>query len=466
MLETSGPVPAFTDAVQARDVNRIAGLLAHDVRLSVPPLHYTRHGTHDVVSAMIGLLRSFDDLKYDVRSRYVAPGTVTDEALLVGRQTAPFLGAEPGRQLSTVAARVIVAHDSATITAITVWPDVAALRTAVGGTARVIDLTKVGDAGAMVARLRASIPPTHAKLIIGSAREQQPPAPPAVLELAVAGPGDSSPLAGRTIPKPPVPRTVRRRRALIAGSAMLVVSIALTLWVAIGALSESGSRPSPGTVELRAPGSAGADSAAGGGGADSAAGGGAAGSAAGGGATGAGSPGSGRAGDADRAGGAGAAGTGSAADAAAAASGPAGRHSTMADVEPSRLTADRTEVRFLSDVLFDTDSSVLKPQARALLDALIADARAQRRQGRVTVRGYTDNVGLPNYNLALSKRRAATVSGYLHKGLAGTGMTFTSRGYGMDQPAGPNDTPAQRQLNRRVTVVFPRAATPARLTTP
>ena len=439
MLETSGPVPAFTDAVQARDVNRMAGLLAHDVRLSVPPLHYTRRGTQDVLGALVSLLRCFDDLRYDVRSRYVAPGTVTDEAQLVGHQTAPFLGAEPGREPSTVAARVIVAHDAATVTAITVWPDLAALRTAVGGTSRMIDLTKVGDSGVMVARLRATIPPSQAKLIIGSAREEPPRQAPPVPEPVVTPP-DAGPLAGRTVPKPPVPRTVRRRRALLAGSAMLVVSSALTLWVAVGALNqadarsaESGGR-SPGTA-------AGATSA------------GPAGSAGPGASAGrAGTP----AGSAAATGGSGAPGG---ADGAVDPAAPEG--SALADAAPTRLTVDKREVLFQSEVLFDLDSASLKPRARALLDAVIVAAREQGRQGRVQVGGYTDDRGLPAHNLTLSQRRASVVAAYLKKGLKGAHMTFTPTGYGETHPTVTNDTRAHQARNRRVSIVFPPASAAA-----
>ena len=450
MLETSGPVPAFTDAVQARDVNRMAGLLAHDVRLSVPPLHYTRRGTQDVIGALVGLLRSFDDLQYDVRSRYVAPGTVTDEALLLGRQTASFLGTEPGREPSAVAARVIVAHDAATITAITVWPDLAALRTAVGGTCRMIDLTKVGDAGVMVARLRATMPPTQAKLIIGSAREEPPPAAPALPEVAVPV-ADAGPLAGRTVPKPPVPRTVRRRRTFLAGSSMLVVSSALTLWVAVGALNHADGGPSTRPGEPRTS-SAGATGAPGSGtqlgvGAD-------AGTGSGSGAGGGGARAAGRGGDT-------AASDGAAKDGAATDGAATDGASTLADSAPTRLTVNRTEVRFRSDVLFDLNSARLKPVARSLLDTLIAAARDQDRQGLVTVSGYTDDRGSGPYNQKLSLRRATAVADYLGKELAGTRMRFTPRGYGSAHPVVPNDTDADRALNRRVQITFPRASAAA-----
>ena len=425
MLETSGPVPAFTDAVQSGDVNRIAGLLAHDVRLSIPPLHYTRHGAQDVTGAVLALFRGFTDLRYDVRSRYVAPGRVTDEATLSGRQTGRFLGTDPGRDAEpgAVAVRIMVDHDAATVTGVTVWPDLAALHALVGGTSRLIDLTRVGDADAMVASLRATIPPVQAKLIIGSSREARrvSAAPPALPEPVSASPGEPGPLSGRTVPKSPVPRAVRRRRSFLAGGAMLLLSTALTLWVVLGALRAAPSgRPATGRVQGGVP----------------------------------------------------------AAVAAARQTGPAderfrppsspspstGRRSNLADATPTvHLDPAANKVEFGTDLLFDFASARLKPDARHQLDALIHDAREQHRQGQVDVAGYTDDIGRDDVNLRLSRQRAAAVADVLRSALAGTGLTFRPVGYGKARSAVPNTSERNRAANRRVTITFPsgpRAATP------
>jgi len=446
VLETSGPVPAFTDAVQARDVNRIVGLLAHDVRLSVPPLHYTRRGTQDVVGALVALLRGFGELHYDVRSRYVAPGTVTDEVMLVGRQTGEFLGAEPGRGTSTVAARVIIGHDAATITAITVWPDVAALRTAVNGTSRLIDLTRVAEgAGAMVASLRASIPPAQTRLIIGSAREHRPvtvlPAPEPASHR-----GPDGPLAGRTVPRPPVPRPVRRRRALVAGSAMLVVSAVLTTWVAIGALRLSPDRPAvtrpsagtpgPGRGPGGAPGGASPGGTSHGG------------TSHGGASPGAASPGAASPGGA---GGASPAGPGGGTPGA-------GGPTALADATPQHLGPDQLTVTLDTDGLFEfpTDVHTLTPRAREQLDVLITEALQQHRHGTVRVVGFTDSSGSDPHNRILSLQRAQAVAEVLRAGLADTHLTVSRpRGLGSARPRADNRTRDGRAQNRRVEVTFP-----------
>jgi outer membrane protein OmpA-like peptidoglycan-associated protein len=435
VFEPSGPVPAFADAVQARDLNRVASLLAHDVVLSVPPLHLIRRGTQEVLAAVTALLQGFGELRYDVRSRYLAPGAVTDEAMIIARQTGYFLGAEPTRKVSTIAARVIIAHDSATVTAITVWPDLAALRAATAGLDRVIDLTKMAEAGGMVTALRATIPPAHSKVIFGNPREESAPALLGTDLVQQPGATGTTGPELRAAPKLPVPRSVRRRRALVAGSSMLAASTAITLWVAMGAMNAPGGSATVTNVSgvLSAP-TAGAAGRAG-----------------------TGSNGNGSNGSNGNANGNGSNDANGAASTVAAVT-PAGTTpSATPSPLPTRLTLNDNEVVLSSDLLFDTGSAELTAKARTSLRVLLKDARAQKRRGIVRVYGYTDNRGATSYNLKLSKRRALAVAAALKAGLAGQGMTFVSQGFGEDSAHAPqpNTTDAGRQANRRVTVTFP-----------
>lgn len=68
------------------------------------------------------------------------------------------------------------------------------------------------------------------------------------------------------------------------------------------------------------------------------------------------------------------------------------------------------------DALFRFDhSSVagLLPGAKQQLDQLAENIRGQKNIRRIMVYGYTDRLGSADYNLALSRRRAETVRGYL-----------------------------------------------------
>ena len=70
------------------------------------------------------------------------------------------------------------------------------------------------------------------------------------------------------------------------------------------------------------------------------------------------------------------------------------------------------KVNLNSDVLFEFDKAVLRPEGRAKLDELatrLADARVDR----IEVVGHADRIGSEQYNENLSQRRAEAVQQYL-----------------------------------------------------
>lgn len=79
---------------------------------------------------------------------------------------------------------------------------------------------------------------------------------------------------------------------------------------------------------------------------------------------------------------------------------------------------------------FDFDRSVLKPQARERLDALIAELGAAERVGKVLIVGHADRIGTDAYNDALSMRRAVAVRDYLVENgrLPSESITLEARG--------------------------------------
>jgi outer membrane protein OmpA-like peptidoglycan-associated protein len=67
----------------------------------------------------------------------------------------------------------------------------------------------------------------------------------------------------------------------------------------------------------------------------------------------------------------------------------------------------------------------------------------------IEMSALTDSYGSDEYNITLSQNRARSVMEYiLAKGVAPT--RIISQGYGETKPVVPNDTPENRQLNRRV----------------
>jgi len=106
----------------------------------------------------------------------------------------------------------------------------------------------------------------------------------------------------------------------------------------------------------------------------------------------------------------------------------------------------------MSDVLFDTGKSTLRPLAREKL-AKVAGIVSGHPGLRLDVEGYTDSVGGDDYNQHLSEDRGGSVRDYLmQEGMPGTSVA--SKGFGKNQPVASNDTAAGRQQNRRVELVI------------
>ena len=129
--------------------------------------------------------------------------------------------------------------------------------------------------------------------------------------------------------------------------------------------------------------------------------------------------------------------------------------STPAPLGPSAVpvAGGGVSARLSGTVLFDRDSAVLRPSARALVIGLAGTLRTTR-GGSLTVLGYTDNLGSAALGIALSQARADAVAAVFRQELTGTGITITAVGRGEANPVAPNDTEANRAKNRRVEIVY------------
>jgi OOP family OmpA-OmpF porin len=109
---------------------------------------------------------------------------------------------------------------------------------------------------------------------------------------------------------------------------------------------------------------------------------------------------------------------------------------------------EKQTVVVLSRVLFDLNSSTLRPEAAAELDKIVQGLKSQPTV-RVEIGGHTCNIGTEPYNLGLSRRRAEAVQSYLvSHGIDASRLT--AEGYGEFSPIVSNDTESGRQQNRRV----------------
>ena len=101
-------------------------------------------------------------------------------------------------------------------------------------------------------------------------------------------------------------------------------------------------------------------------------------------------------------------------------------------------------------IYFNTNSTALKRGARRALQRLADEVRRQPGL-RVILGGHADERGADDFNLQLSKRRAAFVAKYL----VGHGVSrhaIEMRYFGESQPVEPVSNPAAWAKNRRVTV--------------
>lgn len=116
-----------------------------------------------------------------------------------------------------------------------------------------------------------------------------------------------------------------------------------------------------------------------------------------------------------------------------------------------QLAKDRKAITW--GINFDFNSDVIRPVSEPVLKE-IARAMADRPDWKLTITGYTDNIGGHKYNLDLSQRRSASVK----KALVGRYHVDPNRlstsGNGDYAPIDTNDTLEGRARNRRVELTL------------
>jgi OmpA-OmpF porin, OOP family len=112
-----------------------------------------------------------------------------------------------------------------------------------------------------------------------------------------------------------------------------------------------------------------------------------------------------------------------------------------------------TEGKLVSyGIYFDVNKDVVKPESYSTLKT-IAGVMTENPDIRVKIVGYTDSDGADAANLDLSKRRGASVKDELVKSFGIDAARLESDGLGETQPIAPNDSPANKALNRRVEFI-------------
>jgi outer membrane protein OmpA-like peptidoglycan-associated protein len=103
-------------------------------------------------------------------------------------------------------------------------------------------------------------------------------------------------------------------------------------------------------------------------------------------------------------------------------------------------------------IYFDVNKDVVKPESYGTLKEIAAILN-EVPDVKVKIVGHTDSDGADAANLDLSKRRAASVKNELVKSFNVKGDRLVTDGMGESQPVAPNDTPANKAMNRRVEFI-------------
>jgi outer membrane protein OmpA-like peptidoglycan-associated protein len=107
-----------------------------------------------------------------------------------------------------------------------------------------------------------------------------------------------------------------------------------------------------------------------------------------------------------------------------------------------------------TDLLFDYDSSNLRPGATASLQKL-GHLIQRNPQAVFRVEGHTDSFGSDQYNMDLSQRRAETVKAWLVQNMSIDPDRVQTQGYGKTRLIVPAERSVdEQQLNRRVEIVI------------
>lgn len=130
-----------------------------------------------------------------------------------------------------------------------------------------------------------------------------------------------------------------------------------------------------------------------------------------------------------------------------------------AEIEADLLSVDendeRSKVNLHGDVLFASGKTVIQDRYLPVIERV--GKSLDQLPGQISVVGHTDNVPIRslrfNSNWELSRERAVNVMAELAKYISEPGR-MTPDGRADTEPVAPNDSPANRALNRRVEITL------------
>ncbi len=114
-----------------------------------------------------------------------------------------------------------------------------------------------------------------------------------------------------------------------------------------------------------------------------------------------------------------------------------------------RVSVRGDRIYIVEKVHFDTGKATIQSMSYGLLDEVVTVLKNHSEITKVRVEGHTDSDGELEFNMQLSKDRAAAVVEYITSHGIDEGR-LVSQGFGPDRPVASNDTADGKASNRRV----------------
>jgi peptidoglycan-associated lipoprotein len=138
----------------------------------------------------------------------------------------------------------------------------------------------------------------------------------------------------------------------------------------------------------------------------------------------------------------------------------AGQAQSAADAAANKADAvDKASKRLVYEVVLSEDEGnfkfgkvALPDEAKAKLDQMIAQIKADPKGAYFEIEGHTDNVGDQKINDKIGMERAEAVRTYLYEQHQIPLHKMNVISYGKSKPIAPNKTKAGRAQNRRVVI--------------
>jgi outer membrane protein OmpA-like peptidoglycan-associated protein len=121
--------------------------------------------------------------------------------------------------------------------------------------------------------------------------------------------------------------------------------------------------------------------------------------------------------------------------------------------QPKRVEVTAAAIVINEKILFEVDKAVIRPESFDLMNEITDVVKANPRIKKISVEGHTDDDGSAGYNKKLSQKRSDSVMKYLvEHGVEAERLVAV--GHGEDIPLVANDSPENKEKNRRVEFII------------